>query len=102
VDVRPQGMVGRAGRAGIGKGMPTRAQVLELLEKGETYATAGQTFGIAPGQAYMIATGRPADGDPDGDQTLVNPRTHNPTRKPQIAAWVRDRARRELTPSEGT
>jgi hypothetical protein len=80
--------------------MPTRAEVLELLERGGTYATAGQAFGIASGQAYMIATGRPADGDPDGDQTLVNPRAHNPTRKLEIAAWVRGRARRELTPSE--
>jgi hypothetical protein len=80
--------------------MPTRAEVLELLEKGETYATVGQAFGIAPGKAYMIATGRPADGDPEGDQTLVNPRAENPTRKPEIVAWVRERARRELTPAE--
>jgi hypothetical protein len=80
--------------------MPTRAEVLELLEKGATYATVGQAFGIAPGKAYMIATGRPADGDPEGDQTLVNPRAKNPTRKPEIVAWVRERARRELTPAE--
>jgi hypothetical protein len=95
-------MVGRTGRAGIREWMPTRAQVLELLERGGTYATAAQALGIAPGQAYMIATGRPADGDPDGDQTLVNPPAHNPTRKPEIAAWVRERARRELTAAEGT
>jgi hypothetical protein len=82
--------------------MPTRAQVLELLEKGETYDTVGQALGIAPGKAYMIATGRPADGAPDGDQALVNPRAHNPTRKPAVIAWVRERARRELTRSEGS
>jgi hypothetical protein len=80
--------------------MPTRADVLQLLEKGETYDTVGQAFGIAPGKAYMIATGRPADGAPDGDQALVNPRAVNPTEKPGIRAWVRERARRELTPPE--
>jgi hypothetical protein len=93
-------MVGEAGRAGIGASMPTRAQVLELLESGETYATVGQAFGIAPGKAYMIATGRPADGAPDGDQALVNARAHNPTEKPAIVAWVRERAGRELTRPE--
>jgi hypothetical protein len=76
--------------------MPTRADVLELLEKGGTYVTAGQALGIAPGKAYMIATGRPADGAPDGDQALVNSRAHNPVKKPEIAAWVHERARRDL------
>lgn len=80
--------------------MPTRAEVLELLEKGETYATVGQAFGIAPGKAYMIATGRPADGDPAGDQVLVNPRAVDPTKKPEVLAWVRERARRDLTAPE--
>jgi hypothetical protein len=78
--------------------MPTRADVLRLLEQGETYDTVGQAFGIAPGKAYMIATGRPADGEPEGDQRLVNPRTVNPTGKPEVLAWVRERARRDLTP----
>jgi hypothetical protein len=80
--------------------MPTRAELLELLENGETYDTVGRAFGIPPGQAYMIATGRPADGAPDGDQALVNPRAHNPTEKPAVLAWVRERARRELTAPE--
>jgi hypothetical protein len=82
--------------------MPTRADVLELLEKGETYATVGRALGIAPGKAYMIATGRPADGAPDGDQTLVNPPAHNPTKKPEIVAWVRERARRDLRQPEAS
>ncbi|HEV7752372.1 MAG TPA: hypothetical protein VGO71_12575 [Baekduia sp.] len=80
--------------------MPTRAEVLELLERGDTYGAVGQAFGIAPGKAYMIATGRPADGAPDGDQALVNPRAHNPTEKPAVVAWVRERAPRELTRPE--
>jgi hypothetical protein len=50
----------------------------------------------------MIATGRPADGGPDGDQSLVNPPAHNPTTKPEVVAWVRERARRDLTPAEGS
>jgi hypothetical protein len=76
--------------------MPTRAEVQQLLERGETYDTVAQAFGIAPGKAYMIATGRPADGD----QALVNPRAVNPTTKPLVLAWVRERARRDLTPPE--
>jgi hypothetical protein len=85
---------------GIRAAMATRAEVLQLLERGETYDTVGQALGIAPGKAYMIATGRPADGAPDGDQSLVNPPPHNPTRKPLVADWVRERARRELTRPE--
>jgi hypothetical protein len=84
----------------MGALMPTTAEVLELLEKGETYRTIGQAFGIAPGKAYLIATGRPADGAPDGDQALVNPRADNPTEKPAVVAWARERARRELTRPE--
>ena len=42
--------------------MPTRAQVLALLDEGQSFEAAGQALGIAPGQAYMIATGLPADG----------------------------------------
>ncbi|HEV7493955.1 hypothetical protein [Baekduia sp.] len=82
--------------------MPTRAEVLELLDRGATYETVGEAFGIAPGKAYMIATGRPADGAPDGDQALVNPRAHNPTEKPVVVAWVRERARHELSSPESS
>jgi hypothetical protein len=82
--------------------MPTRAEILERLERGETYDTVGQAFDIAPGKAYMIATGRPADGAPDDDQSLVNPPAHNPTRKPVVLKWVRERARRELTQPEAS
>jgi hypothetical protein len=78
--------------------MPTRAEVLQLLEQGGTYDTVGQAFGIAPGKAYMIATGRPADGAPEGDQRLVNPRAVDPTGRPAVLDWVRERARRDLTP----
>jgi hypothetical protein len=91
--------------------MPTRDQVTELLDEGDSFEGAGRALGVPPGQAYMIATGRPAD---DGDalsptgraetwsvrgspQQLVNPPTVNPARDETILAWVRERAARELT-----
>lgn len=42
--------------------MATRAQVQRLLEEGYDYRTAAARLGIAPGEAYLLATGRPADG----------------------------------------
>ncbi len=77
--------------------MPTRAQVDELLQAGHTYASAGAALGVPAGQAFMIATGAPADasnGHPRQD--LVNPAPHNPKRNEHVLAWVRERAAREL------
>ncbi len=90
--------------------MPTRAQVLELLEVGHSYETVGRALHIPPGQAFMIATGLPADGSdalhseelrgkptlPGSSQHLVNPPPVNPTRDESVAAWARERAAREL------
>jgi hypothetical protein len=42
--------------------VPTREHVRKLLDDGLDYAAAAQRLGIPPGQAYMIATGLPADG----------------------------------------
>ncbi len=58
----------------------------------------------------MIATGLAADGSdalapedlarkpplPASTQGLINPPAHNPTRKPHVMEWVRERAQREL------
>lgn len=91
--------------------MVTRAQVLELVEHGRSYEQAAAALGIPAGKAYLIATGLPADGSPaltDEDiarpgalkgstQRLANPPHHNPTVKPEVLAWVRARAARELT-----
>lgn len=91
--------------------MATRAQVIELLEAGHTYETAARELRIPPGQAFMTATGLPADGgdapSPEelaskpvlsGDsQQLANPPAFNPTRKQQVLEWVRQRAARDLT-----
>jgi hypothetical protein len=88
----------------------TRAQVLELLERGHSYETAGRALGVAAGQAFMIATGLPADGSgapspqelaekpvlAGSSQHLVNPPPFNPTRKQSVIDWVRERASRDL------
>jgi hypothetical protein len=90
--------------------VPTRDQVLELLDKGHSYETAARELGVPPGQVFMIATGLPADGSdvpspeelaakPAGDastQHLVNPPAFNPTTKSFVMDWVRARAAREL------
>jgi hypothetical protein len=90
--------------------MPSREQVLALLDAGHSYETAGRVLHIPPGQAYLIATGLPADGSdtphpaeeqgkpllPGSTQHLVNPPAFNPTRNPKIVRWVQERAAHEL------
>ena len=90
--------------------MPTQTQVRELLDAGHSYETVGRVLHIPPGQAFMIATGLPADGSdarhpdelrhepalPGSTQHLVNPAPVNPTRDETVAAWVKERAAREL------
>jgi hypothetical protein len=91
--------------------MPTKDQVLELLDQGHSYETAGRALDVPAGQVFMIATGLPADGSdspsreelrtmtrpiPASPQRLVNPPAFNPTRKPQLMEWVRMRAARDL------
>jgi hypothetical protein len=88
--------------------MATRAQVRRLLDEGHDYRTAAARLGIAPGEAYLIATGRPADGSDSryftdardlssSPQQLVGPPPVNPQRHPTVEAWVRERAHRELS-----
>ncbi len=90
--------------------MPTRAQVLELLDAGHCYQAVGRALHIPPGQAFMIATGLPADGSdaphpdelrgkpvlPASSQHLVNPPASNATRDETVIAWARARGAREL------
>jgi len=87
--------------------MATRSQVQQLLDEGHDYRTAASRLGISPGEAYLIATGRPADGSdsryfvdpperPESPQRLVGPPPVNPTRHPVVEAWVRERAHRDL------
>lgn len=90
--------------------MPTRDQVQDLLDKGHSFQTAGRALGVPAGQAFMIATGRPADASgppasealqdtrlPSGSpQQLVNPPSLPPSRNAEVMAWVHDRAARQL------
>ncbi|MFJ9097635.1 hypothetical protein ACIRJM_03845 [Streptomyces sp. NPDC102405] len=86
--------------------MPTQSQVLRLLADGLDYEQAGKRLGIPAGQAFLIATGLPAEG---GDtlttgeqhrpgmpqastQHLVNPAADNPTGKAAVREWLKNRA----------
>ena len=91
--------------------MVTRAQVLGLIDGGRTYEQAGAELGVTPGQAYMIATGLPADGSmalapeertrpgmlAESTQHLSNPAHANPTVRPEVLAWIKRRAERDLS-----
>ncbi len=71
---------------------------------------AARELDIPAGQAYMIATGLPADGgeapSPEelrdspllsgSSQQLVNPPAIRPVRNDRVLEWVRRRAAREL------
>jgi hypothetical protein len=83
--------------------VPTREQLRGLLDNGLDYAAVGQRLGIPPGQAYLIATGVPADGSgtiAEGEarrpgflpssQHLANPQM-NRTAKDQTAGWLKAR-----------
>jgi hypothetical protein len=89
--------------------MATRRQVQRLLDDGHDYEAVADRLQIAPGEVYLLATGRPADGSdsryftdprelPSSPQRLLGPPPVNPMRHPEVDAWVRDRARRELSP----
>jgi hypothetical protein len=83
--------------------VPTREQVRQLLDGGLDYEAAGQRLGIPSGQAYLIATGVPADGGDTiteearrpgflrSSQHLANPPHENPTAKESVRAWLKAR-----------
>lgn len=87
----------------------TRAQVLGLVSRGRSYEQIGPELGITAGQAYLIATGVPADGSmalspedrvrpgvlQESTQRLSNPPHINPTVRPEILAWIKERAARD-------
>jgi hypothetical protein len=88
----------------------TRAQVKQRLEQGDDYEQAARALGIPAGQAFMIATGLPADASdppsseqlaeaptwPSSSQQLINPPAVNPKRDQRVLDWVESRAAREL------
>jgi hypothetical protein len=72
-----------------------------MLGAGLDYAAAAERLGIPPGQAYLIATGRPADGGDSptrrgpgmlaSSQHLANPPHENPTGSESVKQWIRAR-----------
>jgi hypothetical protein len=85
--------------------MATREEVQDLLDAGLGYEEAARQLGIPAGQAYLIATGRPADGGaepatkddgggPEGgsNQPLADPPHRNPTSSQPVRDWIADRA----------
>jgi hypothetical protein len=87
---------------GQGQTVASREQVRALLDSGFGYVAAGQRLGIPPGQAYLIATGRVADGSgaPPGhpvgalaaSQHPANPPHRNPTSSEPVLDWIAARA----------
>ncbi len=86
--------------------MPTRTQLLSRIRRAHTYEEIAEEFEIPPGQAYMIATGVPADGSDvlttgqqagrqdlleGSTQQLVNPRTEMPEHRAAVEEWMRAR-----------
>ncbi len=85
--------------------MPTREQVQEVRHATGSYAAAAKVLAIPPGQAYLIATGIPADGsdgvrhDPIRQPGILRGSTqhlvyghmpaHNPTSDPRVHHWLK-------------
>ena len=94
--------------------MATREQVLAVLTDGgddaRAYDEAGRRLGISPGLAYLLATGRPADGSgtaadaaPPTDAPLLTspqarptPPAVTPATDPKVRPWMREQASRHL------
>ena len=85
--------------------MPTQQQVRAMLDAGIPYEEVGRRLGIDPGLAYLVATGRPADGsdtvtpaqqtpyDVGASQRFANTEhAENPTTKSHVLQWVKQRA----------
>ena len=87
----------------MGWALPTREQVRKLLDQGLDYRTAASELGIPAGQAYLIATGRPADGSDTpsaqeqessggkllaASQNLASPPHDNPTGSKTVRDWI--------------
>ena len=95
--------------------LPSRDEILAALGEDRDYARVGRTLGIAPGLAYLAATGLAADGgdsispeDTDrrgavavSTQHLANPSSTNPTSMPgRVQRWVRDRVGQDAAMQE--
>jgi hypothetical protein len=88
-----------------GCALPSREQVRALVEQGLDYTEIGRVLGVPAGQACLIGTGMPADGGETstqsgrqragvvaGAQRLLGLTAENPTTKPRVLEWIRQRA----------
>jgi hemerythrin-like domain-containing protein len=84
--------------------VPTREQVRQIAGADLDYDSAARQLGIPAGQAYLIATGHPADGGDtpsdrqrrdggllDSSQRLANPPHENPTANERVQHWIASR-----------
>ena len=85
--------------------MVSKRTVLGLLDQGLDYHQIAARTGVSAGTAYLIATGMPADGSDSytkamrerpgafrsRSQLLVHPAEENPTEKPEVGVWIKER-----------
>lgn len=93
--------------------MPTKRQVLAALGGSLDYRRAARALGIHPGQAYLVATGLPADGGGDTftaeeldrpgvvdgstqELAYLDKPVHNSSEKPSVLEWIKQRAAADL------
>ena len=90
---------GSAGTAAPEVVVTGKEQVDALVAQGPGYEEIGHRLGVPAGQAYLIATGTPADGAHPTDespgpgtlssaQRLVNPPHENPTSRSAVHEWI--------------
>lgn len=88
--------------------MPTREQVQHAYQELGDYQAVGHALGVPAGQAYLVATGLPADGGdtlapeeqgrpgmlPGSTQHLVYAPVppENPAAKPEVHEWIKQQA----------
>lgn len=82
--------------------MPTSEHIRAALRAHDgDYHLLSRELGVPAGLAYLIATGRPADGSGGQygrGQALVNPREVNPTGRADVLAWIKLRALSDSSP----
>jgi hypothetical protein len=91
--------------------VPTKEEILELVGSGLSYEQAAEKLGINTGQAYLTATGLPADGSDSlapeerqrpgirwgSVQMLVNPPIHPSSKAAQAVEWLAKRVASDST-----
>jgi hypothetical protein len=78
---------------------PLHDRLQQLLLSGVDQEQAAARLGIPAGLAYLVTTGRPADGSNADSrastQHLVNPPAVNPNSSEAVHAWIRRRVQHD-------